>query len=200
MTIACLVTAHGFANAPNGIIFNLTEQERPPDTVYLALSEVPHFGLAPASFPVLVSLHPNRADYGYEKRRVLLPEIDEDFVAFVCHDDTYDPRYLKLVAEGIEEGYDVIYCSWNDIPDCTFAACSSTLGNFVVRTALAQAVSFESPGDEGLCDAFMIERLKRAGAKVKRLDDLLYFHNIPRFPIKVSNWGRLETPVRVYGA
>jgi hypothetical protein len=212
MTLACLATAHGFANAPNGLLYHLTEQSRPPDAVYLALSDVPYYLVPPVPYTIYTASFPNLGDYGYPKRRAVLPLITEDAVCFMSHDDTYSLNWLAEGEKMLEQGYDVVYSPWNEIPLCRFLPCNSTLGNFLVRTPLIQRIGIPDPyieararGDHsqskatlaGLADAVMIARLNEAGARVARMD--AYFnHNVPRFPAKVTVWGETRDPIETY--
>jgi hypothetical protein len=201
-TIACLVTAHGSHAIADGIIQHLTEQVTQPDAVYLAMSDVRSLYVRSVPFDLHLSLWENEHDYGYNKRRQVLPTITEDYVAFMCHDDTYSRDYITDVRSEIDEGADVVWCPWNEMPDCTFNGCSSTLGNFVVRTELAKAIGFPSGGrgyEDGLADARMIDMLAGTfGLNIVKLPRVMYFHNVPRLPIKVSRWGVQETATDYY--
>jgi|ERR1051325_809646 hypothetical protein len=192
-TLTAIVTAHD--ESPTSILCNLGQQTVVPDQVLVGMSKPPaSWQMPPLPFPVTLVTSPDEKDFGYRKRNRLITAATSHFVGFFCHDDSYSPEYIQTMIETAEAyGADVVFCPWNDIPNCKFAGCSSTLGNFIVRTQLLKEQGgFPAPhdGNEGMRDAALIEMLKYTGAKIVSAGALMYYHNIPFLPgTKVTVWG-----------
>lgn len=80
-----------------------------------------------------------------------------------------------MLNKAVAAGADIVYCAWNTIPECEFALCSSTSGNFVVRSDLARAAGYESR--DYTADGLFIEKLKTFHPTVKKVPRVLYHHN-----------------------
>src|ERR1051325_7093328 len=165
-TLTAIVTAHD--DSPTSILCNLGQQTVVPDQVLVGMSKPPaSWQMPPLPFPVTLVTSPDEKDFGYRKRYRLITAATSHFVG--------------------------VFCPWNDIPNCKFAGCSSTLGNFIVRTQLLKEQGgFPAPhdGNEGMRDAALIEMLKYTGAKIVSAGALMYYHNIPFLPgTKVTVWG-----------
>lgn len=164
---------------------NLMYQTRPPDETLVLVSGVPPHVTARlaedhphATFRVCV----DRQDWGHEKRAEGLSLARKDFVGFFNDDDSYDPTYIEKMMAAVD-GYDAAYCAWNVIPNCDFRLCSSTSGNFIVRTSLAKAVGYPTVrDDEGRLayssDGLFINAIAAHGAVAPKVEELLYFHNV----------------------
>lgn len=126
-------------------------------------------------FPDVLFCHQqNRNDWGHEKRAAGLDLAQGEWVGFFNDDDSYSPEYLSRMLDQTE-GADVVYCAWSTYPNCTFNYGSSTSGNFIVRSDFARGVGWTSRRYEA--DGDFIESLNEAGARVKRIDDVIYKHN-----------------------
>lgn len=180
MTFTAIVTAHN--QDPRKILGNLRYQTRKPDhTALLYSGDCGDMWRLIEDFPEVTTFRvEDRQDWGHEKRAQGLEWaadfIESDVVGFFNADDSYSMEYVEKMMAAIEAGADVAYCSWNTIPRCSFAAGSSTSGNFVVRTGLARAVGYTDRHYEA--DGAFIERLRENAVIVTRVDDLLYHHNV----------------------
>lgn len=160
-------------------------QTRPPDETVVLVSGLPQGRVAELreDFPrVRFLAREDRADWGHEKRAEGLTLATKDFLGFFNDDDSYDRDYIEKMLAAVD-GYDVAYCAWNTIPNCRFQLCSSTSGNFIVRTALAQTVGYPSlRDDEGRLryesDGLFINALAANGAVAPKVDEILYRHNV----------------------
>lgn len=163
---------------------NLMYQTRKPDETLVLVSGVSSHALAEMAeeFPHARFLaREDRADWGHEKRAEGLSLAGSEYVGWFNDDDSYALTYVEKMLDAID-GFDVAYCRWNSIPNCGFRLCSSTSGNFIVRTSLAQAVGYPTArDDEGRLryesDGMFINALSRAGMVAPRVDEILYFHN-----------------------
>lgn len=210
-TLSAIVTAH--MCSADGILACLAGQTVKPLEALVAISSAPsEDALTPPqhTFPVAVTEMANMEDFGYKKRQWLIPQAKGDYCGFFCHDDSYSPFYVQKMLELAEaKDLDVVYCSWNDLPDCTFAPCESTLGNFIVRTSLLQTLGGFPPcrRNEGLRDSYLISLLGmhqpmdgtsspiQPAVSIGRVNHTLYFHNRPFLPsIRPSVWGRVQGP------
>lgn len=174
MTFTAVVTAHKVA--PFHILGNLIYQTRKPDEIVVLASDIdPEERVALEDGFPQASFHwvPNRNDWGHEKRSQGLEMATGDWVGWFNHDDSYTSDYLERMLEQAVD-HDVVYCAWNAIPDCSFVGCSSTSGNFIVRTDLAKQVGWR--WRDYCADAWFIEHVG-ARARVSRIDEVLYFHN-----------------------
>lgn len=192
MSLTAIVTAH--RESPHSILRCLAAQTVPPKQVLVGISEVPILVEVPsAPFSTVLVHSPDEKDFGYRKRNRLIDIAVGDFTGFFCHDDSYDGDYIEKMLDAADKTRaDVVYCSWNDIPNCTFNACSSTLGNFIVRTSLLQEVGgFPEHENEGLRDAALIEKLRSVVSSIARVNVMLYYHNVPYIRgTRVSVWGK----------
>ena len=172
------MASHANETGLRKMLGNLIYQTRPPDEVIVLVS-----GVTPAELNSLkedfsfVTFLPreSRNDWGHEKRSEGVELASKDWLGFFDDDDSYSRHYLERMF-AVSESADVVYCSWNVIPRCQFALASSTSGNFIVRSELAKRVGYMSRAYEA--DGRFIEALKAEGARVNRVDELLYFHNV----------------------
>lgn len=176
MTFTAVVTAH--AQDPSKILGNLLYQTRKPDEIIVLWSDLDPVDveLLERDFPyVWFGESVNQNDWGHSKREMGLILARAEVVGFFNADDSYDLTYVEKMMAEIEAGADVAYCSWNTIPHCDFAPGSSTSGNFIVRTDIARRAEYRDRHYEA--DGTFIERVREI-ARVARVDDLLYFHNV----------------------
>ena len=176
MTLTAIVTAHG--ESPHRILGQLLYQTRRPDEILVFCSDVPDLAGLREDFTMVDAIleRPNLMDWGHEKRAEGVLLADSDYIGFFNHDDTYASTYVEEMMARAEAGADVVYCAWNRIPGCGFQTCSSTSGNFIVRTALARAAGYRSRAYEA--DGHFIEAINALDPKIARVDDILYFHNV----------------------
>ncbi len=184
MTFTAIVTAH--AQDPSRMLGNLLYQTRKPDQVIVFYSDVDSLLMLGVERdfqdrfatdlpgPYFIP-HENRNDWGHEKRAEGLELAAGDALGFFNADDRYELTYIEQMMAEIEAGADVVYCSWNEIPNCTFNLGSSTAGNFVVRTGLARAVGY--PDRHYEADGTFINALGLHATHIARVDDVLYQHN-----------------------
>ena len=177
LTFTAIVTAH--AQDPSRILGNLLYQTRKPDEIIVLCSDVSDLERLREDFSGVWFGEPqNFNDWGHAKREMGLLLAEGDAVGFFNADDSYDIHYVERMMAEIEAGADAVYCSWNTIPGCAFHAGSSTSGNFVVRTDLGRRAGYVDRHYEA--DGTFIERINGLGARVARVDALLYFHNVIR--------------------
>lgn len=127
-------------------------------------------------FPaVTFHVREDRQDWGHAKRAEGIEIATGDYLAFFNDDDSYELDFIETMLEAVD-GYDVAYCAWNRIPKCEFRTCSSTSGNYIVRTGLARQVGYT--GRDYSADGTFIEDLKRAGAAIApKVERILYRWN-----------------------
>lgn len=119
----------------------------------------------------------NLNDWGHEKRSVGLNSAAGEYVGFFNDDDTYANNYLEvMLTRAAQTGADVVYCSWNEIPDCAFQTCSSTAGNFIVRTSVGRRAGYVSR--DYTADGHFISSVQRFMNEAVKVNDILYFHNV----------------------
>lgn len=175
MTFTAVVTAHD--HDPRKILGNLRYQTRKPDEVILLCSgDCGDMVRLREDFPeAQLVLTSDKQDWGHDKRALGLGMAEGEAVGFFNADDSYELTYVEKMMAEIEAGADAVYCSWSGIPDCTFNCCSSTSGNFIVRTGLARAVGYTQR--DYCADGAFINAIRDNATHVARVDDLLYHHN-----------------------
>ena len=175
MTVTAVVCSHANPDGLRAILGCLRYQSVKPDETIALVSDTPDLARLREEFPDVEFLErPDRADWGHEKRAEGLQRATMEWVGFFNDDDSYTRDYLEtMLAAG--RAADVVYCGWNEHPDCGFHGCSSTAGNFLVRTRVAQRVGWN--GRHYQADAEFIEALNIAGVRIARVDRLLYTHN-----------------------
>lgn len=177
MSFSAVVVSHANETGLRKMLGNLMYQTRKPDETLVLVSGVPAHVLAELAedFPhATFRACEDRQDWGHEKRSQGLALASKEWVGFFNDDDSYSQQYLeKMLAAG--ENADAVYCGWNTIRRPDFRLCSSTSGNFIVRTALAKAVGYTSRAYEA--DGHFIDGLVAAGARPVFVDELLYAHN-----------------------
>lgn len=155
----------------------LRYQTRPPDETIVIVSDTAGVSRLREQFPEAEILErPRAGDWGHAARAEGLARAAGDWVGWFNSDDRYDRRYLeKMLA--LRDHADVVFCGWNEQPDCVFRPGSSTAGNFIVRTAVARRVGwngrhYEADGDFIAAAA--------AHGRVVKVNEVLYTHNPER--------------------
>ena len=180
MTFTAVVTAH--AESPHKILGNLLYQTRPPDELLVLVSDVSasevaklreHFPKA-QFFP-----QPNFNDWGHEKRSAGVQWASGDYLGFFNSDDEYELDYIEkmMKAVGVLK-FDAAFCGWtgeHGNPHPTFTLGSSTSGNFIVRTELAQRVGYWSRAYEA--DGHFINAVRSNAKRIAFVNDVLYHHH-----------------------
>lgn len=196
-TLTAIVTCHN--STPDPILKNLEDQTRTADEVLVECSGTCSPATRKHDYLGLVE---TKMEFGYEKRNRLAEKATSEWLGFFCHDDSYSLDYIKEMMDkaGSFLRPDVIWCLWNDRPNCRFLPCDSTLGNFFIkREAFLAAGGFPKPpmhgwlhspaqpstlfildDNHGLRDAMLIDTLtKDAEVRVASIQEVLYFHNVP---------------------
>jgi glycosyltransferase involved in cell wall biosynthesis len=174
---------------------NLARQTKLPGQVLVGVSEMPTSIVPSFPFPFVLTQSANENDFGYRKRNRLLSLVTEEFVGFFCHDDSYDNDYIERMLEAAKSmEADAVYCSWNQIPNCEFKGCSSTLGNFIVKASILEEIGgFPPCKNEGLRDAELINAIREKASRIARVNIMLYQHNVPYWKdIQPSVWGVIQ--------
>lgn len=211
-TLAAIVTCHN--STPDPILKNLEDQTRTADEVLVECSGV----CAPATrkhdyLGAVETLN----QFGYEKRNRLAEKATSEWLGFFCHDDSYDLTYIQQMMDKAQSFLrpDVVWCWWNDHPDCRFWPCDSTLGNFIIkrdmflkhggfpkppmhgelRSPACPGVRFMLDDNHGFRDAMLIDSLIHDGeCRVAAVSELLYFHNVPYDKmVSPTVWGKETT-------
>lgn len=154
----------------------LRYQTRPPDETVVLASGI-HLARLREDFPdVLFFAERDMEDWGHDKRAKGLRLAQGKYVGFFNDDDLYDRQYIEKMLAAVEEGgHDAAFCNWNEYPNCEFRLCSSTAGNFIVRTDLGREVGYTDRVYEA--DGLFINALVDAGARVTKVEETLYTHN-----------------------
>jgi hypothetical protein len=139
--LAAIITAH--KDTPMGIIQNLEDQTVRPAHLLVGTSD--WSGAINTKLPLHREPFPNHNDYGYRKRNRLLRMVEDEFVGFFNHDDSYELSYIeRMLGTAVKEGADIVYCGWtrrDALKEITatlpavFRPFESTLGAFIVRTS-----------------------------------------------------------------
>lgn len=176
MTFTAVVVSHANERGLRTMLGNLLYQTRKPDEIVVVCSDTDDLARLSEDFPGVVFLNaPDRGDWGHEKRAVGLDVASGEWIGWFNDDDSYDVAYLERLLAHEEDG-DAVYCAWNEQPHCEFRKYQSTAGNFVCRTDLARQVGWHGRSYEA--DGIFIDGLVAAGARVVRVDDVLYHHNV----------------------
>jgi hypothetical protein len=178
MTVTAVVVSHANENGLRTILNNLLRQTRPPDEIIALCSDSPHIAQMGVDYPtVMFREQDNQNDWGHAKRAEGLELARSEWVGFFNDDDSYVDHYLEAMLKRAEvEEAGVVYCAWNECPHCAFAGWQSTAGNFLCRTELGQRVGWHERYWHA--DATFIDGLKAAGARVVKVDEILYHHNV----------------------
>ena len=176
-SLTAVVVTHANEPGLRKMLGNLRYQTRQPDEINVVCTDTLGIARLREEFPdVCFDTIDEVGDWGHAKRAHGLELATSEYVGFFNDDDSYDARYCATMLGCAErEGGDVVYCSWNEQPDCDFAGFRSTAGNFIVRTELARSVGWH--GRHYSADADFINALNAAGARVFRVHDCLYWHN-----------------------
>lgn len=176
-TFTAVVTSHASPDACRSILGNLRYMTRSADETIVLVSDTPDVARLREEFPEAEFLErPNRDDWGHEKRAEGLARATGTFVGFLNDDDSYSRGYIeKMLTAARQHHADIVFCAWNEYPDCHFGLGSSTSGNFIVRTSLAQRVGWMSRRYEA--DGDFINALADATDRIVKVDEQLYTHN-----------------------
>lgn len=174
MSFTAIVTCHANEDGLRRVLGNLIYQTNPPDEIIAYCSDIGLMRLR-EDFPDIEFVQvENRNDWGHEKRAQGVEAATQEWLGFFNDDDQYTNDYLeRMLAAG--ENAEVVYCAWNEQPECHFAYGSSTSGNFIVKTELARKAGYENRGYAA--DGEFIEAVARIADGVVRVDDVLYTHN-----------------------
>lgn len=175
MTFSAIVCCH--AQDPASILGNLIYQTRPPDEIVVMHSDTEDIPRLKELFPtVKFVLQENKNDWGHDKRAKGIEAAACEYLGFFNADDSYAGDYLeKMLGAASEHGADVVYCDWSGIADCAFQTCSSTAGNFIVRTSLARKVGYRDR--EYVADGTFINDIAKETDAIVKVREVLYFHN-----------------------
>lgn len=172
------MVSHGNPTGLRKMLGNLMYQTRKPDQTAVLVSGTDSVVVAELreDFPhATFHVREDRQDWGHAKRAEGIEIATGDYLAFFNDDDSYELDFIETMLEAVD-GYDVAYCAWNRIPECEFRTCSSTSGNYIVRTGLARQVGYA--GRDYSADGTFIEDLKRAGATIApKVNRILYRWN-----------------------
>lgn len=168
MKFTAVVTAHENFDGLMYVRQMLEGQTRQPDEILVFYSDMPEVC-------IVGNPRPNQNDWGHAKRAEGLEVATGDWVGFFNDDDSYAPDYIEKMLSATESA-DVVYCGWSGKTDCTFNLGSSTSGNFIVRTDFGRWVGYHSRRYEA--DGDFIEECRAHDARIRRVDDILYAHNI----------------------
>lgn len=180
-TFTAVVTSHANTLGLTHILGNLYYQTRKPDEVIVLASDTPDSYLAGIDkdfsplfdrFSVLAC--PNMEDWGHEKRAQGIGLAASDYLGFFNDDDRYDSTYVERMMLAADKAA-VVYCAWNEQPECGFHTGSSTAGNFIVATDLARDVGYRERSYPA--DGHFISAITQKNPMLARVDDVLYFHN-----------------------
>lgn len=121
----------------------------------------------------------NRNDWGHDKRSRGVVLAESDYLGFFNHDDEYELDYIEKMMRMAEAfGADAVYCGWTGVhgnPVPAFSLGSSTSGNFIVRTELAQEVGYLARSYEA--DGHFINALANRADGIGFVDEVLYHHH-----------------------
>jgi hypothetical protein len=158
----------------------LRYQTRKPDRVIVLCSDTPLAELREDFADVEFHEAPNMNDWGHAKRAEGIRLASGDYMGFFNDDDSYELNYLERMLDTVTEtDADVVWCAWNEQPDCEFRSLKSTAGNFVVSVGLAKELGWKDRHYEA--DGAFIDSLVASGAVCVKVDDrdpVLYHHNV----------------------
>lgn len=179
MKFTAVVVSHANPGGLAHILGQLRYQTRPPDETLVYVS-----GTSPAELALLreqfheasFQVEESYDDWGHEKRAKGLDDATGDFLGFFNDDDSYAADYLeRMLSEQAERAADVVYCSWNEQPDCDFHLMHSTAGNFICRAELGREAGYTER--VYVADGHFIEALNGLAPVVAKVEDVIYFHN-----------------------
>lgn len=128
-------------------------------------------------YPMVWFRDRNRDDWGHEKRAIGLELATGEWCGFFNDDDSYEIDYIEqMMNSAAETNADVVYCAWSGNSECDFSLGSSTSGNFLFKTEIGRQVGYKRREYEA--DGYFINSLNESGARVTRVDRVLYHHNI----------------------
>lgn len=175
MKFTAIIISHANETGLRSILGTVRYQTRPPDETIAMVSGLDLDDLREDFQDVTFVRCDDKDDWGHDKRAAGIALASGEWIGFFNDDDSYQHDYLEkmLAAAG---KHDVVFCEWNENPNCAFAIYQSTAGNFIVRTQIAKQVGWTSRVYEA--DGVFIEGLKAAGAGVVKIAERLYFHNV----------------------
>lgn len=176
MSFSAIVVSHANDTGLRKMLGNLIYQTRPPDEIIVLVSDPQDFARLVEDFPqVEFHLEQNRNDWGHDKRAKGLALATEEYLGFFNDDDSYARDYLEKM---LAPGTDVAYCNWEG-PGYSgagsFSIGTSTSGNFIVRTDLADRAGYDSRVYHA--DGLFIEAVKTLSPSIAKVDETLYFWN-----------------------
>lgn len=172
-----IVTSHAFERGLRHMLGNLQYQTSPPDETIVLYS-----GYDPGVILRLREDFPwvdqwverdDLQDAGHDKRAHGLGLASREFLGFFNDDDEYKPDYLEKML-GAAEMADAVFCRWHT-GDIAFRLGSSTSGNFIVRTELAQAIGY--PWRDYCADGHFINAIADGTEAVVHVPEDLYSWN-----------------------
>lgn len=177
-SLTAVIVTHANLSGLERMLRNLEAQTRRPDEVIVCYSGYPpNVRFDFEEFITLAVERDDLQDWGHDKRAYGLELAACEYVGFFNDDDAYSERYIEeMLAAAQREEADAVYCSWNEQPGCDFAIYHSTAGNFICRSELGRAAGYLERRYEA--DGDFIEAIKAAGARVTRVSELLYHHNV----------------------
>lgn len=180
MTLTAILVTHANEAGARAMLDDLLfGQSVPPDEVICVCTETPADVIdslrADYDPLALFDTIDEVGDWGHAKRARGLELASGEWIAFFNDDDRYDSSYLARMLEAAADDVDAVYCAWNENPHCDFVKYQSTAGNFIVRTELARRIGWTGRHYEA--DGDFIDALVAAGARITKVDSLLYHHN-----------------------
>lgn len=159
------------------MLCNLANQTRPPDETLVYVSGTIGVEQLQDIFPEVQFFDTDtHNDWGHKNRSDGLAAATSDYLGFFNDDDRYSLDYIEKMMGVAETGADVVYCNWSGVPDCVFALGSSTSGNYIARTSLAQQIGY--PTDHRYeADGDLINAIAATTDHIVKTNEMLYTHN-----------------------
>jgi hypothetical protein len=172
-TFSAIVTVH--AQSADHIIHTLYKQTVRPTEIIVIVSDVAQLNIPCVSpspkLHVIVDI--NRNDWGHTKRSEGRYYATSEYIGFFNADDSYTSDYIESML--VAAPADFIYCDWHPMGTAYPRANSSTSGNFIINTWLAQAVMYS--GREYAADGQFIDAVVGSTKSIVHVPRCLYYHN-----------------------
>lgn len=168
-----IVVSRGNEPGLRNMLGCLRYQTRPPDQTVAVCSDQPLARLREDFPDVLFVDQAAAGDFGHAARALGLELAEREWVGWFNDDDDYRLDYVARMLDAGAEA-DAVYCDWNESVGCVFAMGSSTAGNFIVRTGVAQNVGWR--GRDYAADGTFITAINQA-SRVVKVPVVLYWHN-----------------------